>query len=70
MALKLLKHWGVHAAKEHIAAGLAYLQPFLAWDSSLLCYQMAASVELVNQLRQISSHYTDRHMILFAGKVH
>lgn len=63
-------HSGGHAAEGHIAAGLAYLAPFLAWDSSLLCYQMAVIVELVNQLRQISFHYTDRHMILFAGKGH
>jgi hypothetical protein len=63
-------HSDGHAAEGHTMAALAYLPPFLAWGSSLLCYQRAAIVELVNQLRQISSHYTDRHMILFAGKVH
>jgi hypothetical protein len=63
-------HSDGHAAEGHTMATLAYLLPFPAWDSSLLCYQMAAIVELVNQLRQISFHYTDRHMILFAGKGH
>jgi hypothetical protein len=63
-------HLDEHAAEEHIMADLAYLVPFLAWDSSSLSFQRAAIMELVIQSRQISSHYTDRHMILFAGMVH
>lgn len=51
-------------------ASLAYLAPFLALDLSSLSYRMAVIMELVIQLRQIFSHCTDQHMLLFAGKVH
>jgi hypothetical protein len=63
-------HLDEHAAEAHIMANLACLVPCLALDSSSLSFRRAAIMESAILLRQISSHYTDRHMILFAGMVH
>lgn len=59
----LLRHLDEHATEEHIMAILAFPVPFLASDSSLLSYQTAVIVELVIQLKQKFSRYTDQQML-------